>query len=182
MVNASTADSANLPEKQQLKQQEPVKQAANGENAPKSTNDSNNTDKQPEASEKQTVAAPAPAVNVWQVRKQNGNTTETKPVSSTVENSDGMYSFIYRLHDLGHIVTASTALFIHYGVIQPYFFLTVSTLPANSWPAPQEALDKAKEVEEEQPKFVAPKSKCALWNIRILGMRWFICREWSIYL
>lgn len=95
MVNASTADSANLPEKQQLKQQEPVKQAANGENAPKSTNDSNNTDKQPEASEKQTVAAPAPAVNVWQVRKQNGNTTETKPVSSTVENSDGMLFFFY---------------------------------------------------------------------------------------
>ncbi|KAI7883759.1 hypothetical protein K492DRAFT_159008 [Lichtheimia hyalospora FSU 10163] len=122
MVNASTADSANSPEKQQLKQQEPVKQTSNGENAPKATNDSNNTDKQPEASEKQTVAAPAPAVNVWQVRKQNGTTTEAKP-TSPVENTD------------------------------------VSTLPATSWPAPQEALDKAKEVEEEQPKFVAPKSK-----------------------
>lgn len=119
MVNASTADSANSPEKQQLKQQEPVKQTTNGENAPKSTNDSNNTDKQPEASEKQTVAAPAPAVNVWQVRKQNGTTTETKPASTAVENTDGMLLFSRSLflfeyigwHALGHIVTASTALF-----------------------------------------------------------------------
>ena len=42
----------------------------------------------------------------------------------------------------------------------------VSTLPATSWPAPQEALDKAKEVEEEQPKFVAPKSKLDIKNSR----------------
>ena len=110
MVNASTADSANSPEKQQLKQQEPVKQTSNGENAPKATNDSNNTDKQPEASEKQTVAAPAPAVNVWQVRKQNGTTTETKP-TSPVENTDGMLLLLFFYIWLGHIVTASTALY-----------------------------------------------------------------------
>lgn len=118
MVNASTADSANSPEKQQLKQQEPVKQTTNGENAPKSTNDSNNNDKQPEASEKQTVAAPAPAVNVWQVRKQNGTTTETKPAATAVETTDGMllclsssFDMCINWHGLGHIVTASTALF-----------------------------------------------------------------------
>ncbi|KAI9314141.1 hypothetical protein BX666DRAFT_1970743 [Dichotomocladium elegans] len=146
MVNASTVDSAKPAEKSQQQEQTEQQQTKqeNKTSPIKEHNENTNDSKQEqsESSEKQTVAAPAPVVNVWHARKsaakQNGTSAATAASSAAGPTTAADDKAAVNAQDDG--VPASLA--------------------ATSWPAPKEALDKVKkETEEEQPRFVAPKAK-----------------------